>query len=588
LFNYTDNVARWVDAPLPMDGAKEDELRAHEASIEQVKAKLETAKQASKRLLGEVAKANDKTAGQPVEAVSLGGVIVDDRDAKAVGEWRQSKFAASYIGEGYLEDRAAGKGEKTLTFVPPIPKSGRYEVRLAYTPLDNRPTNTPVTVFHADGEQVIYVNQQEPPAIAGRFISLGQFRFEKDGAGYVLISNEGTKGHVVADAVQFLSVDELANDPVVVAMKENKRYLKADAEVRVMEKELKKLTASGPQRAVVMAVRDGDEDEIRDTEIRVRGLVHNKGASVPRGFLQVAMQGQAPPMPAKESGRRELAEWLVSPANPLTARVTVNRIWHWVFGSGLVRTTDNFGVTGELPSHPELLDYLADRFVTGGWSVKKLVREIVLSRTWRTAVGPAPVSDPDNRLLSVFPRQRLDAEQIRDTILSVSGKLDLRVGGINILGAGGIEANSFSAQNTEYGYVYSDTRRSVYTPAFRAKRLELFEAFDFGNINQPIGQRNVSTVAPQALYLLNSPFVMEQARFAAETSLANRKLDDAARLDLAYRTALGRVPTRVELEAMMRFLGSASGDSGDEAKQLQAWSHIFQTIYACVDFRYLN
>ena len=127
------------------------------------------------------------------------------------------------------------------------------------------------------------------------------------------------------------------------------------------------------------------------------------------------------------------------------------------------------------------------------------------------------------------------------------------------------DANASTAQNTEYTYVFSDTRRSVYTPAFRAKRLELFEVFDFGNVNQTLGQRNVSTVAPQALFLLNSPFVMEQAKLAAERSLANPKLDEAARLDLAYRTALGRLPTKAERETVMRFLGTVGGDSGDDA-----------------------
>jgi hypothetical protein len=357
-----------------------------------------------------------------------------------------------------------------------------------------------------------------------------------------------------------------------------------------------------------MAVREGEADEIGDTEVRVRGIVQNKGPSVPRGFLQVATHGQAPAFSAKESGRRELAEWLVSPENPLTARVTVNRVWHWLFGAGLVRTTDNFGVTGETPSHPELLDHLAAKFMEQGWSVKKLVREIVLSRTWQLGVNaergtrnagtdasiprsefhdPSSI-DPDNRLLTRFPRQRLDAEQIRDTILAVSGKLDLRVGGLNILGAGGIDANTFSAQNTEYGYVYADTRRSVYTPAFRAKRLELFEVFDFGNINQPIGQRNISTVAPQALYLLNSPFVMEQARVAAQRALADAKIEDAARLDRAYRIALGRGPSPAERETLSDFLNATGGDSSDEARRIEAWSHIFQTLFACVDFRYLN
>ncbi|HEY6167056.1 MAG TPA: DUF1549 domain-containing protein [Verrucomicrobiae bacterium] len=591
LLNYKDNVAKWIEAPLPMDGLMEEALRAHEAQVAALEAKLESAKEESKRLLANVAKATDKTAGKAVQVATLGGVVVDDADAKAVGDWRHSKFSKSFIGDGYLEDRDGGKGEKTLTFVPPIPKSGRYEVRLAYIPLSNRAENVPVTVFHADGEQTIYVNEQETPAIGGRFVSLGQFRFEKDGAGYVLVSNEGTKGHVIADAVQFIAVEELAATeaaPSTGDAKTDKAQRASSARVKELDAELKKLKKLVPERPVAMAVREGDTDEIGDTELRVRGIVHNKGPQAPRGFIQVATTGKPPAIPAKESGRREFAEWLVSPENPLAARVTANRVWHWLFGAGLVRTTDNFGVTGETPSHPELLDQLAIRLIEHGWSVKKLVREIVLSRAWQIETGAPPAADPDDCLLARFPRQRLDAEQLRDTILAVSGKLDLRLGGLNILGAGGIEANSFSAQNTEYGYVFSDTRRSVYTPAFRAKRLELFEVFDFGNINQPLGQRNVSTVAPQALYLLNSPFVMEQSKLAAQRALADAKLDDAARLDRAYRIAIGRAPTKPERETLLQFLQATGGDSSDEGKRLEAWSHIFQTLFACVDFRYLN
>ncbi len=126
--------------------------------------------------------------------------------------------------------------------------------------------------------------------------------------------------------------------------------------------------------------------------MHVRGSVHNLGEDVPRGFLQIATDGEAPPIPGDESGRRELAAWLASPENPLTARVIVNRTWHWLFGAGIVRTTDNFGTTGEVPSHPELLDALAVRFMADGWSIKSLVREIVLSRTYRLSTADDPRS----------------------------------------------------------------------------------------------------------------------------------------------------------------------------------------------------
>jgi hypothetical protein len=330
-----------------------------------------------------------------------------------------------------------------------------------------------------------------------------------------------------------------------------------------------------------MAMSVLDDEKPADAQIRVRGVEKQRGEAVPRGFLQVALTGPQPPLSAGESGRRELADWMAQRDHPLTARVYVNRAWTWLFGAGLVRTVDNFGTTGEKPTHPELLDYLASRFVAEGWSTKRLVREIVLSRTWQQAVSAPRPADPDNRLWMHASRRRLDAEQLRDTLLAVSGQLKLDYLGPNIAGAGDIDANNFSAQNIEYGYVYADTRRSVYTPAFRNKRLELFEVFDFADANQPIGQRHTSTVAPQALYLLNHPFVSEQAKAAAERLLAIPGTDPE-RIDAAFRTTLGRTPTAAELEKCAKFVSTTPGQPAE------VWAQLQHTLFACLDFRYIE
>jgi hypothetical protein len=279
-----------------------------------------------------------------------------------------------------------------------------------------------------------------------------------------------------------------------------------------------------------------------------------------------------------ESGRRELADWIASPANPLTARVTVNRVWAWLMGAGLVRSVDNFGTTGERPTHPALLDHLAQRFVADGWSVKKLVRAIMLSRTYQLSSAPAADTarlDPDNRLFSHAPRRRLEAEEIRDAMLWSAGRLDLTLGGLNI-GSG--KAAPGPMATSEYGYVFTDTRRSLYTPAFRNARLELFEVFDFADVNAPVAQRHASTVAPQALYLLNHPFVLEQARHAAERTL-REAADAPARIDLAYRRTLGRAPTAKEKDIASRHVADGSPE---------AWAEFHQALFASVDFRYLN
>ncbi len=606
LFNYSDNVARWIETPLPLDAQAEAALQAHEAEIAVMQEQLKLAKAAEKKASANVAKATDTTKGMPVAIEALPGVVVDDTQAKAVGEWKHSQFSRSYIGDGYLHDLNTGKGAKTLTFAPPIKRAGRYEVRLAYIPSSNRATNVPVTVFHADGEQIVHLDERETPPIGGRFVSLGQFRFEKNGEGYVLVSNEGTQGHVVADAVQFIPVEELAADDASAPAPKNGASRQSTTEVKRIEAELKKLTAAGPQRPLAMAVRE--EDEIGDCRVHIRGSVRNLGDPVPRGFLTVATT-QAPAIPPKESGRRQFAEWLASADNPLTARVLANRVWHWLFGAGLVRTTDNFGVTGELPSHPELLDHLAVRFVASGWSVKQLIREIVLSRTYQlsvaadvrrltsnsdqsqsllTSAATGHELDPDNRLFSHANRRRLDAESIRDAILIVSGELKLEAGGPNISGSKAINANDSSAGNIEYGYKFEDTRRSVYTPAFRNNRLELFEAFDFGDINKVLGQRNTSTVATQALYLMNHPWVMTQARLAAQRALAGAGLDDATRLERAYRVALGRPPDATERRLALEYVKSPAGEGTADERRLNAWAQFYQTLFACVDFRYVN
>ncbi|MEI9896512.1 MAG: DUF1553 domain-containing protein [Chthoniobacter sp.] len=574
LHNYTDNVTHWIAEPLPGDPNIETALHEQEEKIAAVDKELTDAKATLAELSKGVSLATEKP-GKSIAASSLPGLVMDDTEAKVVGDWKHSTSVGSFIGEGYLSDKNEGKGEKTVTFSPVIPQSGRYDVRLAYSHRDDRADNVRITVFHADGEDTVFVDETQVPAIDGRFVSLGKFRFEKDGAGYVLITNEGTKKFVTVDALQLVSENEATAAETKVDMANPARSAAAQR-VKQLEADLKKLRKSGPVRETAMAVHD--DEEVADTQIRVRGVQKQRGDTVPRGFLHVALTTE-PVIPPTESGRKELAEWIASAQNPLTARVFVNRVWAWLFGAGIVRTVDIFGTTGDKPSHPELLDALATRFVAEGWSVKKLIREIVLSRTWQETVAPSAPADPENRLLAHANRRRLDADQLRDTILAVSGQLKLDYLGPNITGAGDIDPNNFSAQSIEYGYVYTDTRRSVYTPAFRNKRLELFEAFDFGDINSTSGQRNVSTVAPQALYLLNHPFVVDQARAAAESTVALSESNDD-RIVTAFRRTLGRTPSTAELDKCRHFLGLEP--------TLEQWAELQQTLFACLDFRYID
>jgi cytochrome c553 len=558
------NVSNWVEVPLPAAPEVEAAVAKHESAVSDLQARIKVAKAKAPK---------DAAAERTVKGVlalkDVPGIVVDDAAAKKVGMWKDSTFSGTYIGAGYTHDDAKGQGEKTITFDPDIPVTGRYEIWFAYSPGGSRAKDVPVTVFSADGEKTLHLDLTPNPPIRGRFVSLGQYRFEKDGQSFVLISNEGAKGHVTADAMAFIPVDQVPADKA----KAPGAPVAAADQAAALEAELKKLQAAAPKRPMAMSVIE--EAKIEDAKINVRGIVHNLGAVAPRGFLKVATVGQVPAMPKDQSGRVQLADWVASKDNPLTARVYANRAWHWLFGSGLVRTADNFGTTGEAPSNPELLDHLATRFVADGWSVKKLVRAIVLSRTYRQssrADAKAITADPENRLFGRANRRRLEAEAIRDTMLTVGGKLAPFAGGPNF-------KDSVAA---DYGYKHTALTRSVYLPVFRNALPEAFEAFDFADPSAVVGKRGTSTVAPQALFMLNNPFPAEQARAAAARVLAENLPSDEARLDRAYRLALGRLPTDGERAAMRRYLANQSGSPA------AAWAAVFQALFASADFRYVE
>ncbi len=565
------NVSKWLEFPLPLPPTEDKQFAAHEQAVAKLEASIKAAKESSNKA---VAKKATLPSGA-LDAKVLAGVVVDDAQAKKVGEWTHSTSTKTFVGDGYLHDANMGKGEKSLTFQPEMLRAGKYEVRLAYSPGKSRSQNTPVTIFSADGEKTVRVDQRDEPPIEGRFVSLGQFRFEQNGAGFVLVGTEGTKGVVTADAVQFVPVEMLAEATTTTGDAAKKDKPDVSESVKKLEAELKKLEASGPKRPMFMSVK---EENAGDTQIHIRGSVQNLGAKVPRGFLQVASYGTTPAIPEKQSGRRELGDWLASRHNPLPARVFANRAWTWLFGTGLVRSADNFGTTGDVPTHPELLDHLAVRFMDEGWSVKQLVREIMLSRTYQLSSQPANTdADPENHLLSHQNRRKLDAESIRDTVLQVSGQLDLAQGG-PLIKAG---------TSADYGYKHTDTRRSVYSPVLRNSLPELFEAFDFADPSLVVGKRSDSTVAPQALFMMNHPWIMEQSQSAAKKLLAEKFADDRERVARAYRLVLGRVPTDGEVTLALKFL-PAESTASEAVKRLEAWGRFYQALFASVDFRYLN
>jgi len=249
----------------------------------------------------------------------------------------------------------------------------------------------------------------------------------------------------------------------------------------------------------VMAVQEGD---IGDAHILVRGNAHKPAEKVARGFLQVASTTRQT-MPADQSGRLQLAEWMTQPNHPLTSRVMVNRLWRWHFGRGIVATPDNFGTKGARPSHPKLLDYLARRFVEQGWSIKAMHREILNSRTWQMGAAPesvtlqtnAPNIDPENLLHWEYPRRRLEAEVIRDALLDVSGRLDRKTGGAPLeLQTINLSPELLEKQQQHYD---ESNRRTIYLPVLRTNVDDFLTLFDFANPDLPTGNRVTTTVPTQ-------------------------------------------------------------------------------------------
>ena len=351
-----------------------------------------------------------------------------------------------------------------------------------------------------------------------------------------------------------------------------------------------KLEREIPSSAFAMVARD---ENPRDVRIHFRGNHKTLGEEVPRHFLQVIAGRDQPAV--EGSGRLELAEWISSPANPLVARVMVNRIWKHHLGSGIVRSTDNFGVTGDRPTHPELLDYLAVRFKEDGWSVKKIQRLILLSATYRmSSRGDAAAArvDPQNKLLQHMPVRRLEAEVIRDSILAVAGTLDPRRFGPGV--PPHISKYQDGRGKPESGPLDGAGRRSIYIQVRRNFITPMFLVFDYPLPTSTIGNRSVSTVPTQALLMMNNEFVALEAQEWARRIMSavneNRK-----RVERMYLTGLGRPPENPEMTRALEFVGSQtaryrtlSGSAGSSDTAPEAWADLCHVLLNSAEFIYVR
>lgn len=342
-----------------------------------------------------------------------------------------------------------------------------------------------------------------------------------------------------------------------------------------------------PAPTLALAIVDGTPE---DDRVHIRGGTKTLGEVVPRRFLE-AIAGREQAAPARGSGRLELARRMVDPANPLVARVMVNRLWKHHFGQGIVSTTDDFGVMGRAPSHPELLDALAARFIAEGWSIKAMHRLMVLSRTYRMSSRPvaeAEPKDPENQWLHRMNVRRLEAEAIRDTLLAVSGQLDPRLFGPSVAPylTPFMEGRGRPAVS---GPLDGQARRSLYLNVRRNFLNPMFLAFDFPSPFSTMGRRNVSNVPAQALALLNAPFVLGQATLWAERLLRERPPGESRSETLArlYDTAYGRPPNKREATEGLKFL-DAQANPADTAAEQRAWAELCHVLINVKEFIYVD
>lgn len=561
-----ENVSKWIRVPLPLPVDQEQQYRGLENQLADLKKELAVLKQQLK---------SGGSIASIVRSDEARGTVVDDKKAKKIGAWKESNSVKSYVDDGYLHDENKLQGNKSVTFEPPALPSGSYLVRLSYAHGENRSSKTAVRVFSADGETLIVVNQRKPASEEGLWHPLGKFRFEKDGACFVIVSNDDADGHVIADAVQFLpeNDDPTAQSTATASSDKQQETLKKTLEG--LEKKQSDLQRQLDSRPMVITIRP--EKSPADIPIHIRGSVHRLGEVVPRGFLS-CINSHEPQLDRRiriqptANGRLELAQWLVAPENPLTARVYVNRIWSHLMGQGIVPTIDNFGTTGQHPSDPQLLDWLAWEFMAQGWSTKWLVRTIVTSDAYRRSLSVSQEllnQDPENTFFLRASLRRLDSESIRDSMLQATGELQM---------GATVESTIRKGTSADYRYEHEIGLRTVYLPWFRNALPPMVREFDGANPSFSISQRNRSTVATQALAMMNNPWVRDRAKALLESVTdAQQNPDQASQSDkirVIFRRILGRQPDESELLWAHELL--TTSDLEELAHQL----------FASIDFRY--
>ena len=361
-----------------------------------------------------------------------------------------------------------------------------------------------------------------------------------------------------------------------------KLFAKADQDkLKQLQAKLGEIEKTRPATPKAMAVREG---KVQDLKVHLRGDYMTQGELAPRGYLQVIANKNASTLPKDGSGRAGFAKWLTGD-NPLTARVMANRIWLWHFGQGIVRTPDNFGTLGLRPTHPELLDWLALRFVESGWSIKQMHRIIMNSAVYRMSTRfseEAYAMDPDNKLWWRFNRRRLQAEEVRDSLLVAGDSIEWGVKGQLMT----YNPRQYVSQN-DHPYFFGSSR-TVYLPVIRSGTFDVLQAFDFGDSAVIQGQRTSTVGAAQALFMMNHDLVAKATERLAKRADGNPNLIAAAHQ--LYADVLRREPSEREAVRSVEFVQRAVGqaEAAPAKATEQAWQSLARVLFSSNEFMFLD
>lgn len=629
MLNYK-NMAEWNERPLgpkeqqekliaidlqiraKTEAANKKRSAAGEILLKQLRMRSPAYEKAARELL---ARDSMKTEVQPAigtpDGAAPAGAIVLEAEDYVAGNVNKDKGAFGK-GIGVLVNR--GEFPNVAEYEVSVTSSGPFQLDLRYASGDSRPfrvyVNGALALSNAGGKvSGGFLPEQQRWFAEGIFLlqaGPNRIRFERDSYfphidKLLLIPRPGLQPTESLDViareaglapavVQAVAMRIKNGVDIIIELPESfDNLLPKDiaSELKQLADDIAKLKKERPNLPLAMAVSEGKPT---DMKVHLRGSYLTLGEDSPRKFPTAVAGPNQRVLPADRSGRLELAQWLTSPKNPLTARVFVNRVWRWRFGRGLVGSVDNFGALGDLPSHPELLDYLATTFVKEDkWSLKKLHRRLMLTNTYLMSGkydAKAAAADPDNRLLWRFPRQRLGAEAIRDSILFVTGTLDRTMGGTLM----NLPPRSYVTSTANADPVkYDSLRRAVYLPIIRSALYDVYTAFDFGDPTVMNGDRASTTVAPQALFMLNSPIVLSATRAQAQAILKRTDLDDAERVRQLYLKCFGRPATQAEVSRSLQFLSrfQAAYAKSNDARS-NAWQSLCKSFIASNEFVYVE